>query len=163
MLGVMMIENEGIRKGIRLPMFNYTGKKILGYAKWDEGIEIVKRKARESDPDSSWVTKRDRPLGKDLYANNPIAILPRVGEVTETKLNEVGIFTVGDYINNKDAVESILDSNPAKIKKIKKLKDETAGGVRNGSCPEKYEKIDHRKNDNPYLSKYGDEWENRIS
>ena len=50
MFGVMMIKAEdGNRKGVQLPMLDYTGKKMLGMAKWDEGLAIEKSNARESD------------------------------------------------------------------------------------------------------------------
>ena len=36
-------------------------------------------------------------------------------------------------------------------------------GVNEGKCPDEYEFIDHRKSDNPYKSKYGNEWVKKIS
>ena len=57
MFGVMMIKAEdGNRKGVQLPMLDNTGKKILGMAKWDEGLAIEVRNARESDA-ATWLTK----------------------------------------------------------------------------------------------------------
>ena len=164
MFGVMMIKTEdGNRKGVRLPMLDYTGKKILGMAKWDEGLAIEVRNARESDA-ATWLTKRERPLGKDIFENDPISIIHGIGNVTEAKLNEVGIFTVNDYICDRCKVDSLLNATPAYIEKLKnKLDNGLVCGVNAGSCPEKYDITDHRKAANPYLSKYGDEWEDKIS
>ena len=31
-------------------------------------------------------------------------------------------------------------------------------GVNHGKCPESYEFVDHRRSENPWISKYGDKW-----
>ena len=103
-------------------------------------------------------------MGKEVYEKDPISILRGIGEVTEAKLNEVGIYTVGDYYYNKGRLNHIRDTNPAGIERLKqKLEQGLVTGMNEGTCPEEYEKIDHRKALNPFLSKYGNEWEDKIS
>ena len=97
-------------------------------------------------------------MGKEVFEMDPISSLTGIGEVTEAKLNEVGILTIGDYYYNKGRVENILNTNPAGIEKLKqKLEDGLVTGMNDGTCPEKYEKIDHCKAMNPFFLKYGNE------
>ena len=96
MFGVAMVEREdGLVEGIRLPMHTYSGQKILGMGKWEEGVELAKMNARKSTR-RTWLTKRDCPLGKEIFMNDPIAILPEIGEQRGIYLNECGIFYVCD-------------------------------------------------------------------
>ena len=35
--------------------------------------------------------------------------------------------------------------------------------INSGSCPDEISKIDHWKSNNPYESKYGDDWQSKIN
>ena len=58
MLGITMIEDKnGILEGKRLPMYTYSGKKIIGMGKYNEGHETAIEKAKKSKSERTWVKK----------------------------------------------------------------------------------------------------------
>ena len=72
-----------------------------------------------------------------------------------------GISTIFDCIQHSERMEHLTSENEF-IKKA--IKDGLANRrVNCGSCPDEVSKIDHRKADNPYESKYGLNWESKIN
>ena len=77
----------------------------------------------------------------------------------------MNIFKISDcvqhpeYIRNLQGSMTMITSIRNKIRAT--LDDHT---INEGSCPEKYQYVDHQKVENPYLSEYGeDKWMDAIS
>ena len=127
MFGVTMTEKlDGTVTGERLHMHVYSGKKILGMGKWNEGVRLAIQDAKRSNS-RTWLTKRNRPLGKDLYLNDPISILPDIGPTRKSALNECGIFYVRDAVEHPEYIDNICASK-AKITTIKRIISEGLAG-----------------------------------
>ena len=163
MFGVTMVESEnGTLEGKRLPMYTYSGKKIVGMAKYYEGHENAIARARKSKSERTWVKKlAKRPEGHEYYANDSVCMIPKIGKGRESRLNRCGISTIFDCMNHPERMEH-LTSEKDTIKNA--IKDGLANKrIHSGTCPDDFCKIDHRKTDNPYESKYGLNWESKIN
>jgi len=101
-----------------------------------------------------WV-ETNRPNGV-FYLDDPINMLKGVGKVMSKKLLDSNFKTLSDLkgIANPDSVE-ITGVPKSKFKNIWNL----AQGCLDVNSPPP---IDHRKSDNPYLSKFGDRWETQL-
>ena len=165
MFGVALIEKKkGEPQGIRLPMTTYNGKKIVGMGKWDQGVSNAIELAKKSKSERTWTTKNERPEGKELYEEDSVTVIRGIGKKSERILHEASIFKVSDCIKYPEKLNELNGTNH--ITSMIKSKIETALvglGINKGKCPKEYEFIDHRKADNPYESKYGDESINEIS
>ena len=72
MFGVALIATmSGLTQGLRLPMATYTGKRILGIGKWDDGVRLAIENAKKSKSERTWTTKHDRPEGKNYTSMTP--------------------------------------------------------------------------------------------
>ena len=73
------------------------------------------------------------------------------------------IFYICNAVQNPQYLNNMCGSKTevTNIKRI--LSNKLVGKINEGTCPEIYDFMDHRKSDNPYKSKYGNEWEDRIS
>ena len=105
--------------------------------------------------------KRDKqPIGHELYHDDPISQIPKIGKKREEALKKCGIHTILNYLKNPEKVHLITTGKDAIVKTIQQG---LAKGVNEGKCPVHFDKIDHRKHPNPYESKYGAEWQKKIS
>ena len=156
-LGVIKVENEnGEIVGIRLPPFSYTGKWLISIDEradmWTASIYKAKTKEKAKD----W--KVSCRVVKRVYLDDDIKQLPNIGNVWKGKLNAIGIFKVCTLkaLDNKQIHEYCKTTNfKVKEKELKKYVD-----IAQSSCNENMPlDIDHRKSENPYESKYGNNWE----
>ena len=162
MLGVTMVQNKnGTIDGKRLPMYTYSGKKIVGMGKYSEGHETSIEKAKKSNSVRTWVKKRaNRPNGHEYYEKDPVSRIPKIGKGRQHALNRCGISTIYDCVNHPERME-YLTSGKELIKRA--IKDGLVNKrINSGSCPDEISKIDHRKADNPYELKYGLNWRLKI-
>ena len=162
MFGVTVVEKkDGMLEGKRLPMYTYTGKKIIGMTKYKEGHETAIERAKKSTSERTWVKKRSkRPVGHELYANDPVSLIPKIGKTRQKELDRCGISTIYDCVNHPERMDHLTSEKEL-------IKNAVKNGLANknvnpGSCPDEISKIDHRKSDNPYESKYGDDWQMKI-
>ena len=91
-------DKEEELEGIRLPIFNYTGKEILPIKKWNQKVkeEIQRVKELTDGRTSGWVTSS---CPEDtLYHNDDITCIKNVGAAKKQKLEEAGITTVKDLV-----------------------------------------------------------------
>ena len=98
----------------------------------------------------------DRRDKQQYWVNDAIEYLPRVGKrdsFTHTQLTENNIYTIGD-------LAGILPEDLPPICGICGLHAATSRALA-GSCPN-ISGADHRTADNPYESKYGENWEDHI-
>ena len=105
MLGVSMIQvqvqDRFVSKGIRLPLFDYTGKKIIGMGKWNKLVRMVIKDVRKNGS-AYWVSKVPRPSGMEIFELDDLLNVPHIGKKTALLLNEIGLFTVKDCMDIDD-------------------------------------------------------------
>ena len=102
-----------------------------------------------------------RPEGHEYYENDPISHIPKIGKTRRTALNRCGISTINNYINHPETMEH-LTSEKEFIERT--IKDGLGTKIINpGNCPEEIDNIDHRKSNNPYESKYGENCEEKST
>lgn len=95
MLGVPLDNETG--DGVRLPIFNYTGKVVLSIK------DYVKQKKKEihhgcqlQGNSPSWFMSQC--IAGDIYTNNPVINMRLFGKAASTKLKEKGIETVDQFL-----------------------------------------------------------------
>ena len=120
--------------------------------------ELKRVKDLTSSKNSLWITD-DRPAGDTtLFEEDSLLKIPKLGDVTLKILTDLGITKVGDLKHLPP--DNITDLKELKIRSLQQILS-AANDSALGSSP--YTTTDHRKEPNPYLSKYGDEWRTVIS
>ena len=77
------------------PAFDYSGKTILSIDDFEKVMRQEFARVRQlSDRTKLWITSNRDP--QDLFMDDKLCILDKVGKKTEAKLNEAGIRNVGD-------------------------------------------------------------------
>ena len=117
--------------------------------KWEEGVEYARKSKKRT-----WLTKRGCPLGKEISMNDPIRILPEIGDNCGIYLNECEIFYVCNAVNHSEYLNNLLASKAVTMAIKRIVRDGLAGKINKGTCPSKYGQVDHRKCDNPYESRW---------
>ena len=162
-----VVDSEGnvSYTGKRLTLFDYTGKILLSPDDFDALIAKEILCVKNLKAGGQWVETINKDLIKHpLYMDDPVTKLKGVGKVTSELLHTNGIYSIEDLINLQgtamerienvphhkihgwiDAAKEILNLRPAD----ELLRPELS-------------KIDHRKADNPYQSRYGDNWLDNI-
>ena len=98
-------------KGVRCPLFNYTGKNIVGMGKWEKMVSQAIKDAKENGG-TYWISKLPRPTGKEIFELDDLKNLPRVGKKTMALLNNIGFFTMKDCIDKRDQLQNSIASLP---------------------------------------------------
>lgn len=148
----------GKPEGRRLQPWVYTGKILCSVNDWEKKIEAEKRRVRSLKNGGEWVHV---PVGTrdKLYLDDPVTMLKGCGNVSAMHLHARGIRTI----------ENLFDMTPEDEKELQKSlrgKDTIHQFIEDANRCElivRPRKIDHRKHENPYLSRYGEEkWEEQI-
>ena len=86
---------EGELEGIRLPLFNYTSKKILTMHKYNEYVpkEICQVKTMKNPQNAGWIMKPQR-NHSIIHETDCVGHLSGVGKEAKKKLTEAGITQV---------------------------------------------------------------------
>ena len=146
-------------------MFDYTNKTILSETDWQkkvkEEIERIKKLQRGT---KGWtVSSRN---GK-LYMEDDIGLLSGIGSKLKESIyeyfgREAKVKDLAEIIGCNDRIQQFVSSVRRMTRNtIEKLKKQIENNTPNaGCCPRS---IDYRVVDNPYLARYGDDWENKIS
>ena len=83
-------------------MYTYSGKKILGMAKFGEGYEAAIMKAKKSKS-RTWVTKQKRhPQCHEYYHDDPLKMISKIGNERAKALNKCGISTLLDCVTHPE-------------------------------------------------------------
>jgi predicted flap endonuclease-1-like 5' DNA nuclease len=166
--GVCVRKNaDGVEEGIRLPFFNYTGKKIVTMQRYEKLVidelsrvnAIPRGEKRELE---NWAGYKQRKKG-DIWENDKLTYLQGIGPVKAAKLSSVGINSINDLKNTSDEeVKSIALVTKQKPSVIFKWREATKLAKPGDSEFPKY--FDHIEgNDNPYIAKYGlDNWKESM-
>ena len=109
MLGVSMVKEQNKITGVRCPLFDYLGKNIVGMKKWNKLVRQSIKEAKESGSKTYWVSKIPRPVGKEIFECDDLAVVPRVGKKTVSLVNAVGLYIIKDVKDLHD-VDEFLSS-----------------------------------------------------
>ena len=137
-------------------VFDYTGQRLVSIREYKKRIkdelERVK-KLKIVGKQSKWITSTMNYT--KFHDNDLIWRLPRVGKQSKThqRLLSYDIKTIG-------TLKSIPNAQLPPIRGISALHRQATKKSLPGSSPNQM--VDHRLSNNPYLSKYGDEWEEKI-
>ena len=63
----MVEDKNGTLEGKRLPVYTYSGKRIIEMGKYNEGHETAIEKAKKSKSERTWVKRRLKQLEKHEY------------------------------------------------------------------------------------------------
>ena len=142
--------------GRRCNLFDYTSKVIISLNDYEKMKAIEIRRVRTCSPNSTkWITKIREP--GMIYANESVDRLKKCGTQSKKKLVTVGINTVRDLKNVPNPNDFVLPKGlPRKTFVV------VWHHAQDASDDYTPPPIDHRKDNNPYISKYGDEWEREI-
>jgi hypothetical protein len=122
-------------------------------------IQYIKEKGAATD----WVTNQ-RPKGV-IYSAEPVTAIPHVTDAMVDELAAYDVHTVGDwaeldeFIMTTDNFQEIADGVRGLGRASVVKHQATARAALPGLPPVPK---DHRKEDNPYLSRYGTDWEAEI-
>ena len=156
---------EGELEGIRIPLFNYTGKEVLAIKRYEKKIEeeIERVKNLTDGKTAGWIISSCQP--NSLYLEDFISVIKGVGIKTKEKLETAGICQVRDLLSSNSSTETITSkftsiSNTAgiSITTIRKYHN-LAKDACPGSCPDD---INYLAADNPYEVRYGERWREEI-
>ena len=158
-LGVAMVKLiDGTVVGLRAKPFVYSSKILLSIKDHNlrRKTEMDRVKNLQGN-NSHWIVGI---RNGSIYENDDLIMLKDLGGVKQKKLFEMGILNVGEM----KTISCDEIDNLCKIKGFTKnqimLWKQQASNCLPGSAPAN---IDHRKELNPYLSKYGEEeWETKI-
>ena len=156
-------------KGARLPVFDYSGKNIVGIKKYKKLVQDeISRIKNKPEGRSKWI-EDPRPAGM-IWTEDPIDVLKGVGKKKKEALVAIGIHRVNDIIGvHDDELFEEIQSNSSRTEDyvsltfgfLKSLRDQ-ARGASFGECP--HQIINHLEAENPYLSRFGeDRWEEEIA
>ena len=141
-------------EGRRANLFDYSGKVIISLSDFEKMKAIEFSRVRKSGP-SKWVTATSN--SDKIYGNECVKRLEKCGEATRKKLATVGIKTVRDLKNVPDPSTFIMPQGLSK-----KTFQVIWNKAQEASDEDLPPPIDHRKAVNPYLSKFGDDWMQKL-
>lgn len=158
--GIIKTAN-GTYEGHCCQAFKYSGKWIITISDqnqlWNKEITWIKSLSRS---DASWITGKYK-LSDGFFLQDSISILSYVEKGLEQKLAAIGIYTINDIKIQSDKAIRTLGATIASVSikamfRLHNIAIEAFVG--------KYidQTIDHKKASNPYLSLYGDKWEDQI-
>ena len=151
-------------KGHRLPTFDYTDCWVTTLSKYlNENIPIQLAKIKKGDGRGGWITGV-RPTRDVLYKSDLIERMSGISKAKAILLREVGVNTVQDFCRSYTDFPfrgRILAVKGIGKKGLQKWQRQ-ANSAQDGEYVSNY--VDHRKHDNPYLSRYGEDgWERAIA
>ena len=160
-----MVKNaDGSLIGIRLPLFGYSGKVLVSWKNWNKLIREEIKRVRDMKGEYSFWSTNAR---TDIYVDDDVNSLPNVGTTTKQKFHDINITCVGDLKRmhvNDDIIRSAADKLKGVSKEgLEKFVDSAHVALEtpvDGKTPPK--KINHAREENPYKSKYGENWEEKL-
>lgn len=156
MLGVAMVKEDDEEVGLRLPLYDYSGKNIISITKYADEQKREMDRVRALPSDGIWVTGK-RQAG-ELFKLDTVEQVKTIGTVAAGKLNVAGILTVQQLMDTP-AGESIDGISSATLAKW----IGNCSHAKAGAFPQSRVK-NHKLAANPYLSLYGRAlWEAKIA
>jgi len=141
--------------GKRCKPFDYSEKVLLSVSDYDDRMAAEFRRVKTLTSRVGYWVEGTRE--KDaLYLDDSLSKLKKVGKVTSKKLADNGFITVSDLKNivDPDTIDIVGVSKPV----FKRIWEQTQSAFdSNAPSP-----IDHGSAPNPYLSKFGTNWEQHL-
>jgi transposase len=154
---------DGTIEGRRCKTFDYSAKNLITITAEEKMIKEEIRRVRNLQTGGQWVVKKDRSPGT-LWENDCITTMSNIADTTKAKFEAHGIHTVLDMKMMTDTEVSAIVGDKGfrvSVNTIKKWQ-QLAEQASEGSAPSRVT-TDHRKDENPYLSRYGcDRWMEEI-
>jgi hypothetical protein len=153
--------NDQTISGRMLPAMTYSGKTIVTNKGFHNRqiLEIARVKALPVGG-HAWVVCNRK---NSLYRDDTIVAINGIGEKTYLNVfKPINIYTVGNLLDNKDNRQELSCTTGLLLVKINKYIDDAVERCTNDDPLPVPPVTDHRKADNPYQSKHGDDWEKEI-
>ena len=157
-LGVGIISTgEGCIKGIKAKSFSYTGQTLVTIKNWNKLTSDEYKRINNLRPQSKtcmWISD-DRPKDKVYWEEDSLEYLPGLGQTTIDRIKS-------SSVNEIKTIKQLGAYDVEQLQHIRGIKSLQAKArlAQQGECT--YPKIDHRKAENPYLSRYGDTWSQEL-
>ena len=155
LLGVIKIRgNDGNSIGKRLPPFSYTSKVVVSIDDREKLRALTIKDVKQSTGQFWLMDTRDSAV---YYRHDDISAVKGLGAAFKERFGAVGITTVQQLKDlSDDVIANYTKKNKLPANKVKSFRAEVVSKFVDEDSPAKF---DHRTTENPFQSKYGDEWE----
>jgi len=145
--------------GVRLEPFDYSGKVIVTIKDYQKHMDAEISRVKKLTKRSEW--KYDPRPANAIFMDDSMDVINGIGAKTVEKLKGINILTVGQMRSN------IAEKGTHRIHELsqvpKSIIEKCNEAINNHYVDEnKPPLIDHTREENPYLSRYGGEWKERI-
>ena len=155
-LGCAAVEYEnGTVEAKVCTIFNYSEKTIVSIKDWNDKLQLEFNRVRKLTG-GGWVID-NRPIGA-IYRNDAVSKLKGLGTAKQQLLNQHGIQTMSDIANLSEEKMSELQ-RVKNGKQVRQWHQTVRLMCIDSDAPEL---LDHRKASNPYKSRYGDNWRDKV-
>ena len=146
--------------GKRIIPFDYSRTVLLSISDFDKKIndEIRRVKGLKHGEKAGWVRK-DEPSRDKLFGGDSLLKLSKCGKVAFGKFKGVGLETIADLLKMTEMQKSMLGS----LKMSEENLDQFLAQARQADKRPRPKDMDFRQCDNPYLSRYGEQWREVIA
>jgi len=157
----IVLRDGGGREGVVAELYDYSAKKLITLDEWWERIEKELERVRKLRSPGEWL-KRTRKKG-EYWRTDDVGEVKGVGATSKSVLFENDVTTVGQLIDLDEAAMALVCASASTqvANKIRRAQVEARNSVKDGEAPAGEK--DHRKEENPYMSRYGDDWEKEIA
>jgi len=143
-----------------LKPFDYSSKVILSIKDYNQRLEKEIQRVKSLSNHTAWITSH-REIDT-LYNDDELERISGVGDTTAAKLGKIGITTVGELkekLGEPNGLHSLSLASNVQQFVLSKCQQEIGKHFTEHNKPGI---TDHVLADNPYKSKYGDEWEKKL-
>ncbi|CAB9530889.1 hypothetical protein SEMRO_3098_G343680.1 [Seminavis robusta] len=151
--------------GVRLPIFEYTSKNMVTHKDYEDAFwkEVRRPKSLKGDCYPWVVSARDKTKN---YTGDNVKNLKHVGKAATTALFTMDVLTIGDFVHQLCGPQKCpnkIQSFRSQCRHISNAKFEEMCTDAILALPGPPESVDHRKKDNPYLSRFGEaHWRQEV-
>ena len=145
--------NNYLPHAVVMPPFNYSGKTIISISDYEIKKNVEMRRVKKLSQRSQWCEKPEKDA---VYQDSPLDSLKGLGGKTMQKMNAAKIMTCGQLC---DLPEDALEIEGITKKKMLEFQKTAQNTAKVSNAPPLK---DHRKHFNPYMSRFGEQWEAKI-
>jgi len=159
------------KKGVRCALFDYTKRMVVTIKRYNEAIKSMIDHVRSLPSGGGWISTIENSrniLFADDHVDAPTML--ELGDVTKTKFfMPNGIKTIRSLIDLQltevPVFVALYNGRGVTVEKVtrwKQMASEKCQRDINGFLMDRPKKVDYRKAENPFLARYGDNWEEEI-
>ena len=140
--------------GKRLPLFDYTGQIILSPTDYDAKVNTEIKRVKKLQCGGQWVTGVQTHQKYSVYHDDPITNMPKIGKVMNQMFHTNNVYTIIDLCSMTNAQIEAIENIPHV--NVQRWRD-AANALFVGRLQDNFNrpcKIDYRKADNPYASRF---------